>query len=280
MSERSIDYLLARGEWVREFEGVYRLPGAPPSWHQALTAACLWAGEGAVVSHRAAGALLRLDGVPPGVVEVTATKQRKSPRDGVCVNCTGTLPACDLARVGPLPVTNVSRTLIDLGAVVNEETVEVALEDALRRRLTSVSRLRWRIDQVGVQGRRGAGVLRGLLNRRERGAAPAESILEVRLLRLLADSGLPAPVKQHEIRERGRVLARVDLAYPDSLVAVEADGYRFHSGKAAWQGDRERRNLLTSRGWLVLHVTWDDLARHPEVIVADVRRALRFTDGG
>src|SRR5438270_9369463 len=49
----------------------------------------------------------------------------------------------------------------------------------------------------------------------------------------------------------GHLIARVDFAFPAAKVAVEADGYRWHSGRAQWQQDLERRNALTNLGWRV-----------------------------
>jgi very-short-patch-repair endonuclease len=81
-------------------------------------------------------------------------------------------------------------------------------------------------------------------------------------------------VAQHEIRVRGRVVARVDFAVPAARLAIEADSYRWHSGRKNWQEDLARRNALTSLGWRVIHVTWGDLddARR---IVKQVEQALR-----
>ena len=56
---------------------VYRLPGAPRTWFQSLMAACLWAGEGAVASHRAAAALWGLDGFDEGPLEITTAKKNQ-----------------------------------------------------------------------------------------------------------------------------------------------------------------------------------------------------------
>jgi len=92
--------------------------------------------------------------------------------------------------------------------------------------------------------------------------------------RLLKQAGLPDPAPQWEVRERGRLLARVDLAYPETKVAIEADGYRFHSGRLAWHRDLARRNTLTSRGWQVLHVTWEDLTSRQDAVVSEIRAAL------
>lgn len=273
-SGRAIDRRLGAGQWVRIYEGVYRLPGTGPSWHQALTAALLWAGAGAVVSHRAAAALLQLDGAEPGSLEVSTDRMGRSPPAGLILHRTGKLPPYDRARVGTLPVTTVTRTLIDLGAVADEEAVERALDHALRRRLTSIPHLRRRLREIGGRGRAGTAVLRRLLALRDPRNLPPESVLEARLTRLLHSAALPPPLAQYRVRDQGRLVARVDFAYPEKMVAVEADGYLYHSGRAAWQHDLERRNRLTALGWRVVNVTWDDLVRRPQVIVDTVRRLL------
>lgn len=254
------------------YEGIYHLSAVAPSWHQALVAAWFWAGEGAVVSHRAAGALSRLDGVEPGFVELTTGKPGRSPPRGILLHRSTQLPSRDLTRIGLLPATNVTRTLIDLAGVLDKERIERAIDDALRRGLTSVSRLRGRLGDLGGPGRAGTRLLRELLDARTDRAAPPESLLEARLLKLLTASGLPVPVTQYEIRAAGRVLARLDFAYPDRLVAIEADGYRYHSGRIVWQRDLERRNLLAGLGWRMVHVTWEDLALRPGEVVEILRR--------
>jgi very-short-patch-repair endonuclease len=274
IAERSIDRRLRSGHWERLHEGVYRLAGVLPSWHQSLMAAVLWLGKGAVISHRAAAALWELDGVKPGMVELCVLRPGRHSRSELVIHVASVVPPCDRTMLGPLPVTTISRTLLDLGAVADSATVGQALDDALRRGQTSLSRLRWRLDDLGGHGRRGVGVLRKLLDERDLTKRPPESILERRILELLRESRLPLPISQYEIRDKGRVLARLDLAYPEKKIAIEADSYRYHSGKSAWERDLRRRNLLTSRGWNVLHITWDDLARRRSEIVQNVSRLL------
>lgn len=103
--------------------------------------------------------------------------------------------------------------------------------------------------------------------------AVPQSVFETRLLRVLRDAGLPLPTLQHEIRHGGRVIARVDFAYPEAKLAIEADGYQWHSGRIAFERDLARRNALTNLSWDVMHVTWSDL-EHPERIVDAIRAAL------
>ena len=81
---------------------------------------------------------------------------------------------------------------------------------------------------------------------------------------------LPTPVPQYTVRDRGRVVAVVDFAYPDQRIAIEADGYRWHSGRSSWQRDLLRRNELTRLGWRVIHVTAHDLEHDSERIVEAV----------
>jgi very-short-patch-repair endonuclease len=93
-------------------------------------------------------------------------------------------------------------------------------------------------------------------------------------LRLLRSAGLPSPVCQYEIRNNGRLIARVDFAYPSVRLAIEADGYEWHSSRSRWQRDLARRNALLALGWRVMHVTAKDLDERPETVVATVKAAL------
>lgn len=266
------------GRWERLLPGVYRVAGAPSSWQQSLMAVALWA-PGAAVSHRAAAALWELEGFPAGPVDLSTTGGRKAPADRITLHRTSRLDRADVTRIGPIPVTTPTRTLADLCGVLGRDNVEPALDDALRRGLTSLPRLQWAAERLGGRGRTGARLLGKLLNERGRGWAPPASRLESRVAGLLRKAGLPPPVPQYEIRHRGKLLARVDFAYPDAMVAIEADGYRYHSGRKAWQQDRFRRNALTSRGWRILHVTWQDLEARPSEVVAEIRLGLDMTHG-
>jgi len=258
--------------WEPLHVGVYRLSGVPPSWRQALVAACLAVGTAAVVSHRAAGALWQLPGVAQEIIELTVRRGRVIRIAGVAVHRTTLLPRVDITRLDGIPVTTPTRTLIDLAGVVDADVLEEALDDALRRRLTTIGRLRWRISELGRRGRTGVGVLGRLLDERS-GHAPLRSVLETRVARLIKRAGLPPPVRQHPIRQRGRRVAVVDFAYPEMMLAIEADGYRWHSGRARWEHDRTRGNALTYLGWRVICVTDRDLEQRPTETARSIHEA-------
>jgi very-short-patch-repair endonuclease len=212
-----------------------------------------------------------LEGSAADSVELSTTRRMR--RSSIIVHFAA-IPKCDRSRVASIPVTSVTRTLFDLAAVASREAVEVALDDALRRRLTSLKQLLMRLEDLGGKGRRGAGVVRSLLVDRDPKKPPPESVLEARLIQLLRRAQLPEPTRQFQVSERGRLLARLDLAYPDVMLAIEADGYRYHSGRLAWQRDLMRRNALTSRGWRAIHVTWADVTSRGDEIANEIRRAL------
>jgi very-short-patch-repair endonuclease len=93
-------------------------------------------------------------------------------------------------------------------------------------------------------------------------------------VRLLRAAGLQPPVRQQVVRDRGRFVARVDLSYPHERLILEADGYPWHSGRAAWERDVGRRNTLTRLGWRVVHVTWADVTERPQETIATIREVL------
>jgi hypothetical protein len=94
--------------------------------------------------------------------------------------------------------------------------------------------------------------------------------------------GLPAPVSQYEIHDRGRVVATVDFAWPDRRLIVEFDGkgkYVKHLLPGETPADavfrEKRREDLIRRltGWTVIRLTWADL-HHPKRTAAMIRTAL------
>jgi len=83
----------------------------------------------------------------------------------------------------------------------------------------------------------------------------------------MLDGGLPEPVLQYEILDRDGRLWRVDFAWPDCRVAVEFDGFDWHSSREALRKDRQKRAALEEIDWRVLSIVSDDVRRHRDVMV-------------
>jgi len=269
MTPRQLHDRVASGLLVPVHRGVYRLAGAPVSAEQSLFAACLAAGGDSVGSHRSAASLWGLRGVEPKAPEITVPGTACPTLGSVVVHRTGRLDQIDVSRRSRIPVTTPARTLLDLGAVAPVEAVESALEDALMRRLVTFALLASTLERLGRQGRRGAAVLRALVEERDPATAPTESVLEDALLRVLRRAGLPEPVRQYGV---GGV--RLDFAYPHLRLGIEADSRIWHGGRTDVQRNSDKANVLVAHGWRVLRFTWSDVRRRPAYVVDAVARGL------
>jgi very-short-patch-repair endonuclease len=267
LSPRSIGRRLTTGRLIVVHPGVYRVSGSPDSQEQRVLAACLW--SDGVASHRTAAALWNLDGVVPVCLEITTPRRVRSQEVKAYRSH---LPAGQVTKIGKIPVTTVARTLLDLGGVASASSLEAAVTDALRRNRTTLERLQSCLDEAGGKGRPGASALRSILQ--ALGRQPAESVLELKLVRLLRRHGLPEPMRQFDIREGETLVARVDLAYPELRLAIEADGFSFHAGPGSWTRDLARSNALTALGWHVVHITWRDLTERPRQVIDQLRKVM------
>ncbi len=188
---------------------------------------------------------------------------------------TKALPPCDVTRVGGIPVTTASRTLIAMGAVVRQPVVERGLEAALRSQQTSIWYLIDRLDELGRPGRDGVACIREVLRERDPRLAPTASELETMLSQVISGSALPEPERQVAVYDADGFIKRVDFAYVEQWVVIEAQGARWHLGRKKWLEDMERRNRLTLAGWTVIEVPWQDVVRRPDVVIERITSALR-----
>jgi hypothetical protein len=263
------------GEWVRLFQGVYRLSSAPGTWQGDLLAACWAGGFRAVASHRSAAALWGMPGGRRHIAEITCPRWQRARHEAVVVHERTRLDLAWCTFVDGIPTTGPELTLVGLAAVCSRSLLEAAVDDAEHRGLTDPARLWSAVDRLGGRGRRGIGRLRALLEHRNPRAAVPESVMESRLRQALRACGLPEPVVQYEIRVGGRFVARVDAAYPDARIAIEYDSYAHHGGRRAIVRDSERRARLLAAGWLPFTATHDELRAGCPTLGPAVARALR-----
>jgi hypothetical protein len=183
----------------------------------------------------------------------------------------------DKTVVDGIPVTTVERTILDLCAVCRPFTIDLAIDNALRRDLTTVDALLALLRRLGKRGRRGTKTFRKLLEDRDASYVPTESEREQMLLRVLREHGLPEPERQFSIYdEHGNFVARPDLVYRELKIAMEYDSYQHHTGKFAIVRDNRRRNRMGRIGWLVLVATAEDVRYGGGGrFAADVRGARR-----
>jgi very-short-patch-repair endonuclease len=273
LTEAALRQRLAGGSVARLHEGVYRFVAAPETWRTGVAAAVLAGGASVVASHRSAGRLWALRDVPRWSPEVTGLGRRLPVVEGVVVHRTDRLDDLDRAVVDGIPCTSVARTLLDLGAVLHRNVVRTAAQDAVLCGLTSMVDLVCTLERIGGPGRRGTAALRWTV-RQSVPDARLESRLEAVLFRLVRSAPVPSPVVQHEVRCADGRVARLDLAWPEQRIAVEADGRRWHSTSADFERDMARANSISASGWTLYRFGWSDVHQRPATVEALLRRVL------
>jgi hypothetical protein len=172
--------------------------------------------------------------------------------------------------------TNVERTLLDLFSVLPQREAEMALEDALRRRLTTLNRLWDLYREVGGPGRNGSGGLRKSILVRDHRDGSLASRMEASLMRILRSLPDPPPTTQHEVRI-GDDHFFIDFAYPGLQLGIEAHSLRWHMGRERWQRDLVRDRKLKRAGWTMLYYSWDDIHLRSDDLrfeILDIRASL------
>jgi hypothetical protein len=271
-TEHQIRQQEVRGVWERVHLGVYRVRGAAPGYRQALVAACLAIGPEVTASHRAAATVHGLLSYADPPVEVTTTRLRSPEVRGVVVHRLKDLHPRWVTCLHSVRTTTVARTLVDLGAVASSRTVEAALDRAAGRKLVTYREVRDAMRAVARQGRRGVGTIRRLLEARVGEALPA-GVFEATMTSLLRVAGLPRASPEYLVTDdHGGFIAVVDFAYPDRRLAIEVDGYEFHSSPRALADRNQRDRLLLDAGWRTLHYSWAEVEHRPTDVGADVRR--------
>lgn len=258
LSRQQVKGRIRSGRWERVGRGVFRINGVPQTWQQRALAACLAAPDGATASHLTAAALADLGERPPEPPHITVGLHR-SVRSPTAVVHRARLGPVDYAVLQGVPTTTVARTLVDCAAVVGPRRLQKLVDRAFHLRLATPQQVAqaWDTARLGP-GRAGEVDLRAAVDAWA-GPVRPDSPAELRLERLLVDWGYPVPQRQVPVLDdSSRVVARLDLGWPELRIGVEYDGVESH-GPSQWQHDEDRHRIVTDLGWTLLHADKADL---------------------
>ncbi|MDO8209967.1 DUF559 domain-containing protein [Conexibacter sp. CPCC 206217] len=257
---------LDRRRLLKLHRGVYAVGHARLTRQGEWLAAVLAAGPGAVLSHRSAAALHGLRGERGRRVDVATAANRVSTHR-IEVHRRQLLPDADVTARAGIPVTTVSRTLVDLAELLGPRPLARAINEAdvlgmldLDDVLAATGRLR---------GRRGRG--RGMIVatlERHLGPDLLRSELEHRFRELLIDHALPRA--EHNVHI-GRW--EVDACWRPQRLIVELDS-RFHDTPAARRQDAVKERALRAAGWHVVRYRWRDVVGAPRRTADELRGVL------
>jgi very-short-patch-repair endonuclease len=236
--------------------GVARLHGTPVTPVQRIHAAVLAAGKTAVASHRSAATLWDIERPENDPVDVIVHRSVTGlALDGVNVHRPRDRVDMATIVISSTPSTNLLRTLIDLGAVT--DGVGPAVSSAITSGAVTPTVLEYLLARHARRGRNGTTALRRALRDWPLHGKPADSELELRMAKLLADHRLP-PATFH-VRLAG---FEVDFLVDGAPVVLECDGWDHHGRtREQFERDRERDVILGAAGYVVFHFTWRQITR-------------------
>ncbi|HET7040669.1 MAG TPA: DUF559 domain-containing protein [Gemmatimonadales bacterium] len=156
-----------------------------------------------------------------------------------------------------IPVASVPRTILDLAASVDADTVENLLRESEHRQLSH--RLSLPDLLARYPGKRGTRKVQVALDRlREDPVGRKRSRLEERFAPFLRRHRLSLP-RFNDWILLGDKRYQVDCHWPHLRQIVELDGWKTHSTRTAFREDRARDRRLTAAGYTITHITWKQL---------------------
>jgi hypothetical protein len=254
LSHDTIDYRLQTGQLVAVEEGVFAI--APVLEHDDWGR---WMGAtltapGSVLSHASAAAAYGIWSLPREF-EIVTRPGNGGPRrhGGVLVHRSSTLHGDRALRRG-IPITSVSRTLLDLACTVSERGLARALRESVRLELITLGAVG---DALGrYHHRRGSRRLAetvaryaGLPLERARSGA------EIRAMEILRDATVPLPKLNARIAGE-----EADLSWHGPRLIIEIDGGPFHRDVGE---DARKQGIWETAGWLVRRIPADDVYADP-----------------
>ncbi len=172
---------------------------------------------------------------------------------------------CDIEIVDGLRVTTLPLATLD--ALVEGERGVAMFDRSLARHATELDALVATHERYPRRwGAVEAARVLDLASDRTKGA------LERMFAKLLDDAGFTGWVAGHDAGYE------LDFAFPDAGVAIELDGFAFHTDVAAFGADRRRQNQLQLGRWFVLRYTYAQIRYHRVEVIDEIRQALELAD--
>jgi hypothetical protein len=255
LTRKEIRSMERRAEIRRVVPGVYVNACVPDSLKLRADALSLVVTASAVVHRRSAAWLHGVDAMPLNVTADSFPVELATADGGAAIRRPGVsgsesvIALEDVLSLDGLRVTSPLRTAIDLGLALAAGQALAVLDTMTARGMITPDALR--AATAVPYRRRGVTRLRELIEWIE---PASESVMESwsRCRAMLA--GFPRPVVQHWVHDdNGRPIYRLDMAWPERMVALEYDGEAYHGPEQA-AADAARRAWLRARGWTVLVV--------------------------
>lgn len=171
---------------------------------------------------------------------------------------------------GRWPLAPVRRAVLDFARRSRDrDVVRAALAEVVQRGLAGPLELQ---RELAVCSSRGSAVPRSVL---EEIGAGVRSVAEAYARRLVANSGLPAPVwNARLVDDRGRFIAMPDAWFDEVALAWEIDSHEFHLSPTDHERNIARHTSMTAHGIVVVRTLPGRVRREPRAVLDELRGAL------
>jgi predicted transcriptional regulator of viral defense system len=264
LSDDAVQRRVGAGRLHRLHHGVYAVGHTVLKREGRWLAAVLACGDGAVLSHRSAAAHWGLLQSEATRTDVTIPRRRAA-NATIRPHISRSLIARDTTTHQGIPITSVSRTLLDLAATVRPDRLERALAQAEHLELYDHRAITELLARAN--GHRGKGALTEATALEPK---LTRSEWEDRLLKLVRAAALPEPLVNLPFDAPDYGECKPDFHWPSHRLIVETDGWRTHRTRAAFESDRAKDAALTAVGYRVVRFTW----RTPDAVILKRLRAL------
>lgn len=258
---RRLQRLAQRGTLVSVAPGIYLPSGREHDTLLRIAAAARWAPSGILTGAAAA----RLTFWPEVAVEVVTLvgPVARGEFPGLSLRREQLPSALVMAAPAPfetITVTVPALTALDLGAA--------GIDRALLRRAASLAEMHRALELT--PNRPGNVERRELLRDSRDEPWSAAERLGHAVLRSNGITGWRAnlPISCPD------ALYYVDVAWRRFKLAIEIDGYAYHSDRDQFERDRRKWSDLTAQGWRIVHLTWHQLNEDQDWVVRTVRGAM------
>lgn len=240
---RALNSYAFRGQLERLLPGVYGRPGAGETTEGRLRAIKAYGDDMVVVGRSAAALTFWPEIEQEGSLEV-ACARAITPGYGLRME-QRLIPVQLLTRREGVLCTVPALTVLDLIPDLGAD----AIQEALRRSACTLAQMKHALSLT--PRRRGNKLRRELL---AQSADSPWSALELSAHRALREAGITGWRSNLRVVV-GKRKYYVDAGFREQKIALEFDGYAFHSSPEAFHADRVRDIALIKAGWIVAHFT-------------------------
>lgn len=254
--------------------GVYVLAGVELAFTTKCMVALLYLGPDSYLCRKTAAAIHGCRGMARDTVHVTIPMTAKIgpvPRWMKVHWTSWRLDGDVVIRPDGIRLSSPRRTLFDLAAKLNQFAFERIAEDLWHLKLLDPAEASDYLERVRRSGRAGVARFEEWVERTRRRNRPAQSGLELDVIKAILDIGLPEPVRQHPLVLTSGEVIRIDVAWPDIQFGLEPGHSWWHGGDLRSRADIARENACGELGWFIRRLDEslrDDLAATARLIKA------------